>query len=767
MFACSAFNLHRSAPVMRISYLARTLVALTTFCLALAGGAFAQTPQALRAGAYDPQCGADTACAVWAAFRTQHPFPYQAMAAAKSSDGALVVIVSEPAPVLSRADFEARVRALFGADLLDYANRRWMIGEDGWVEDVVLKLRWSAAQAALPDPLNDRTLRAGIAGLHLALYGTTFGGDLEPADRPLAAIASAAAPDLAPTPAELNAWLGDATTTWRPIHAREARPQSYARLLSEGAQGGFIDNQNQLVIFLVPASARADDAALATLRTPFRQFAVACDALLGGAWTDAGEVTLIGRARRAPLAAIPPLRFETFARLAREQHGELQQSYERDIPLSGKLLRGPMALRDWAPILLSPSLIDSEFGALLNITDQFLKSWSEAGRVQYLYFDYPLRPESGGFAFGDQRLSRMVAQATGASGVLFNWNTAGASAAMSFADMNTLAAGRTSALPVTYGSELVANSGVQTGDQLPRLRALEDQAYDYFVARRDPNLARVVSYTLMYQLFRAASPAPATSAPQDLIAARAAAHAALRGQLRDLLDAIDSGHVAALDPELQSIVAQEAPRLRTRLRQFAAAHRRYAHDRDGLAALLLDPRDAAAGDPALIAEATALSSAIQDVAFMMDDLGAVSAAFAARNVAAPEGRIKTPSIVISWDDTDLMSALLSVGGHNLTARTLRIEADAHATRISLSDSASGRVLHVPQAQAALAAANAHAIARLVEHEGGGVAEIEALLARAAAAPVRNRAEALGAQQSNVPALADRLGDDDEPAPAQH
>jgi hypothetical protein len=103
-------------------------------------------------------------------------------------------------------------------------------------------------------------------------------------------------------------------------------------------------------------------------------------------WSRDGFAAIIGRARVLAPDVIPPLRFETFAVLARAVTDELDQSYERGYMFAGKLTSGPYSYRDWAPSYLSASLIDTEFGALLNITDQILKSWSEAGGIEYLYF---------------------------------------------------------------------------------------------------------------------------------------------------------------------------------------------------------------------------------------------------------------------------------------------------------------------------------------------------------------------------------------------
>jgi hypothetical protein len=118
------------------------------------------------------------------------------------------------------------------------------------------------------------------------------------------------------------------------------------------------------------------------------------------------------------------------------------------------MLGGRYGGSDWAPIYLSRSLIDTEFGALLNITDQMLKSWSMAGQIDYLYFDYPLRPAASRFAFGAKPLAELVLRETGSTQVLFNWNTSGGAAVVSGTGLNVITPTRTGALPITYGAEL-------------------------------------------------------------------------------------------------------------------------------------------------------------------------------------------------------------------------------------------------------------------------------------------------------------------------
>ena len=388
--------------------------------------------QQLKLTPFDPKCGNDGLCKVWQGFRSVHPFPYQTFAVAPLHGGSVTLIISEPPPVpgISKTKLEQLVRTAFGTDFMEYTTRRWMVGVDGWLEDVVVQIKPSSPQYAA-NPENDPVIQDRVRVLQAILFGTRLGAVLERADADYKAIAHASAADIASNPAELRSWVSSQSGGWMPLDPYQ--PDGATKLdalLNSGPAGAYIGDDQQLVVFVLPAKvldeARIDADKMEALRRPFRLFAVSSDEVLGGVWNQEGGLALIGRSRRAQQESIPPLRFETFAALALENTKELQQSYERTNLFAGKLLSGPQLLRDWAPILLSDSLIDSEFGALLNITDQLLKSWSEGGYIDYLYFDYPLSPPKDGFVFGTEPLSHIVERELGGKSVLFNWNTAGA-----------------------------------------------------------------------------------------------------------------------------------------------------------------------------------------------------------------------------------------------------------------------------------------------------------------------------------------------------
>ncbi len=487
---------------------------LTTATLVLPGAASAapeRSPSAVTR--YQPRCESDVACEVWRQFRSQRPFPVQTIAGQVLGDR-LVLVFSEP--TLPAAELGPLLSALFGDELRSIKARRWFIGADGWLDDVVIMVDWPG-RAPAEDVLRDELLRNRLSLVAQALWGTSFGLQVEPIERDYAGLARASAPNLDPRATELAAWLRDPQMRWRRIDNEEpARPLAQWR--AAAAEGAFVSADGRLTLLMLAAEsldiARTDPAQFARRwRARFRHFAVATDAVIGAGWAGSGPLQIVGRFRASSLAATAPLRFETFAMLARVGTSALAQSYERGTPFAGRLDEGRFGGTDWAPIYLSDALIDTEFGALLNITDQMLKSWSSAGDIDYLYFDYPLRPAPGQFAFGAESIIDIVKRENNSSRVLYNWNTSGAASVVSFNDTAVLTPTQTGALPVTYGAEAVPGGGVVTG-QLRNLLDRERAAYRYFAELRDPNLARVVSYSVVYQALDAfrLSRAPAAGA---------------------------------------------------------------------------------------------------------------------------------------------------------------------------------------------------------------------------------------------------------------
>ena len=171
---------------------------------------------------------------------------------------------------------------------------------------------------------------------------------------------------------------------------------------------------------------------------------------------------------------------------------ELSQSYERLHPFSGRLDE----TRDWAPILLSPELRDTEYGSLLNIADQFLKGWSNIGETKYENFEYP-DPRQG-WPFPEPLLFYLkVGQVT------YNWNTTGAGYSVQEGGTTCYALNRTGALPISY------IPGEKATDRNQMTVNAENTAYHWYSHLNNPHLVRVLQYASLYQIFRRFPMAPA------------------------------------------------------------------------------------------------------------------------------------------------------------------------------------------------------------------------------------------------------------------
>lgn len=736
------------------------------------------TPSLSVAPSYQPDCQAnDAVCAAWTEFRVARGYPLQTFAGKRLADGSFVLVISEPAPVLSKAELDSLVKTTFGADLRSSPRRlRWYIGADGWLEDLVLHVSTSVPKNG--EPFDDSVLRDRVALLHDALFGTTFGGDLQIIGAGKDAI-EASAPNIQVSPYELSAWL-DSALPWRPVAgAIDVAGTSWTDLAGAKAMGAYASGDGMLVMLTFPTSmladARVNAKMLEPLRVPFREFAVASDAIFGGTWTAEGQTAILARARRAPFTGIPPLRYETFALLAAQSSDELAQSYERSTVFAGKLGSGEYERKDWAPIYLSAPLIDTEFGALLNITDQMLKSWSEGGGIEYVYFNYP-KPAK--FPFGDAVLSEELSKKYGSKETLFNWNTSGSAVIVKADGVNTLTAKQTGALPVTYGAD--GKPKDQGGEDLFEY---EEKAYRYFGELQDPNLSRVVQYTLLFQLFRAMDESAAPPAP-EAIQARAASTELLVDETAKFLDAFDAGNVTKPDELVESVRADLAA-----LREAFPSY-----DNRRLASFLIDRAsperanivreveraeaeltaeqrrlkeefavlEASSGDETTINQASlvlrgttwkskyevlgksmkaigTLGQSVWHLAAINRDLEPVRRRFIDANKAEPAGSIKTPSIVVSWSLHDNGA---SVGGHSVDARALKLEFSRTAKGIEVVTDAQGqRILRYGPEFAKRVESNASGLARAIEHRG--VLNADALLEIAKApARIRPRPEAL-------------------------
>jgi len=416
----------------------------------------------------------------WKSFREAQPFQTQVIALSKpNKDKPRTLIISEPPPKLSWDQLATRLSPISSGCIV----KRWMIMSGGWVQDVVCTLK-DDMRGNLPDRL---------AMLQQDIYGTTEGSAIIALPAPKRAMIAHNL-DLHYNASDLHRWLfeGDQRFRVSPI----AEVVSLQDILKGSIRGVFLNNDRALVLWAFDRASKLTD-----FEAEFRRFAVSSDLVLG-AVASKKVVVVVGRGRVESLSHLPPLRSETVLMLAGSTEGKLAQSYERNDILSAKGSDGT----DRAPILLSPQLVDTELGNLLNITDQLLKGWSMAGLVKYANFKYP-KPKT--YPFG--KFHAMEAEkGKERQEFLFNWNTDGVAYRQSIKGLDVIVPQRIGALSVIYG------------DPRDRPRDLENTAYDYFATSGDTSLTRVVQYTLLYQIFRqfniGTTPPPVSSRYEDFAA---------------------------------------------------------------------------------------------------------------------------------------------------------------------------------------------------------------------------------------------------------
>lgn len=394
----------------------------------------------------------------WQVFRDTYPFHQQIVGLTSPlKDRSRILIVSEPPPHIKTEYFEALANQTKGKLFI----KKNTIGYDGWTKDIVI---------AFPS-LNEEKAFQLLAKLHQDIYGTTY--KMQTLQLPISSSQKLKGSlNLSISAAELNSWFENKNLKFRSILGQT--PKSLSNILSESKSGVFFSTKPGLVIWSI-----SKNKDLAEYRSQARQFFLDSDLIIG-AVGNKKQLIIVGRERIEPVMSLPPLRFETALKLADNSSVELAQSYERKNLFAGRLSTG----QDWAPIYLSKNLVNTEFGSLLNITDQLLKSWSLNGNIEYINFNYP-KP-SNWPAFPSPLYER--------KSVLFNWNTSGASYKTSIKSQEFFALNKTGSLPITYGFDKKRDSNL--------VKNYEKIAYDYFSNLKNADLARAVQYTALFQIFR-------------------------------------------------------------------------------------------------------------------------------------------------------------------------------------------------------------------------------------------------------------------------
>jgi hypothetical protein len=557
----------------------------------------------------------------WARFRETYPFHVQGVALSPpATSGARTLIVAEPPPTVSLDDLREVSPIFEQAEI-----REHRVGHDGWTKDVV---------ATLPAGADDTEL---LTALHRLMFGTTYKAELLPVT-----ITSAppAWTEVTPSPVAIAGWF--AGNEQQAVSYLDESRFPVAALLDARRAGVYRVDGDELVLWVLPRNG-LDDA-----RRDARIFAVESDLILGGV-THNDVLVLVARARALPIDRFPPLRFESLQALASVKGFEVGQSFERTSPGAGKMLDG----NDFAPIYLSPEIIDTEIGSVLNITDQLLKSWSENGEVRYVGFQYP-EPRYP----LDQPMTKAI---TG--GLTYNWNTDGFAAVVELTRFHAIGFTRTGALSVTYLPE-----GVPLEADSPAV-VLAERFRDGVAKLGDPWLIRANQYAAAYHLLRLADVETAAVAPAAPPKRRGVE--VVRGHIRRAIDAMASADLDTLsrriavhmpaqptDEQLANLTILELAVVAGQERFAALSPSR----RDAIAKRLADPGAAKPADD--VEEMVALlHEFFIDRETLMSDLVDLAA-------TRSSGWIRTPSVVVSTRSTKDGYT----GGHNVTIMPKRMRA---------------------------------------------------------------------------------------------
>lgn len=399
---------------------------------------------------------------VYKDFRNKYRFHFQTIGVCSFEDSSKMILISEPPPY-----FEIdSLKSIFSKFTHQVKTKYHRMGYDGRATDIVIYLA--------------NATNENIDNLVARLSKELYLSDYKPFHITLPVnnkkvYFSKSNLDYQITLSEFNDWFleqdeqfiqGDDTTkklTVESIFKNKKRGVYFSKL------PGFV------------AWAIAKNNDLKSQLPSIRQFTLDADLILG-ALADSATLVIIGRERESPIYELPPLNIESILLLASITEKELAQSLDINDFLAGKMMNG----KDWCPTYLSKELENTEFGHLMTITDILLKDWSEKGTIKEEYYHYP---EPGYYPF-----NRPLFKKLGLNELVYNWNSANAMYAIDLDSKITLyTLNRTGSLPVSYFNSQERSQSI--GSQY------ENQAYYYFATLGNTDLARVVQYTALYQLF--------------------------------------------------------------------------------------------------------------------------------------------------------------------------------------------------------------------------------------------------------------------------
>lgn len=458
---------------------------------------------------------------LWAEYRKTAPFLSQDLIVVDTLEDKTVLLFTEPPASFARRHTKLGVE-IFGPSLLKSEVKLHKVGFDGWSKDIIFVAK----------KLSVEQLDSVIRQIHMAAFGTDYKASYrrytpKPWRKQLAHHVSKGVPSIQITQATLNDWLFENPI---PFDSEKMSGAALMRQLLSEARGILYSSKPGLVLLVIDTRVPLNNA-----KAQLRAFTLDIDLLIGAAKTivDGGgeRLVLIGRERELGLDQSPPLRLDVIYSLAASSTTDLAQSYERRMPFAGRIEKrafeqsimsasvdqADRAFKtlfglggvDWAPILLSRELTHTQYGQLLNITDQMLKSWSLLGDIEYGNFpyekpkDYPA--QSGVMNWLGEQVGEPVRTLT------FNWNTSGFGAWVRFGSADIFGFNRTGALPVSYLPD--SGSDFAKANVAKALRTAEENYWKFFSELANPELTLVSQYTGLHQIFQKAPIRATRTAP--------------------------------------------------------------------------------------------------------------------------------------------------------------------------------------------------------------------------------------------------------------
>lgn len=398
---------------------------------------------------------------VYDAFRHDFRMHYQTIATATFPDSSRIILIAEPAPFFEPDSLES----ICSRFTHQTTQRNFKIGYDGYVTDMAVVLGNATTENL------DNLVTKISKQLYLSDYKPNaidlLGGDKRH-------YFTGDNLDYQITLGEFDDWFFAAGEAFID-ESDTANDLTVSDMFLKQRRGVFFSREPGLVAWSIRR-----DSDLSEQVGDIRRFALDADLILG-ALRDSTTLVVIGREREASLETLPPLRVETVLLVASISSKELSQSLDINDCMAGKMGNG----RDWCPTYLSRELENTELGHLLTITDVLLKDWSENGTIQEVCYHYP---SPGRFPF-----DRPLFKKLGLNELVYNWNTANTMYAIDLPEYTIYTLNRTGALPVSYFHS--QSSGTSVGAQYER------QAGNYFANCGNTDIARVVQYVALYQLF--------------------------------------------------------------------------------------------------------------------------------------------------------------------------------------------------------------------------------------------------------------------------